>query len=322
LRERLLADPAIVSVTYSDYPPLGASSGPYSEVRVEGYMPGTRESMELNRYLVAPGYFATMRTPLVEGREFAATDDRTAPPVMMVNQTFARCYFHGASALGQKIFYHGKWNTVVGVARDSKYFDIAEAPRPHFFAPYRQYAGTDSQLYFFIRTAGDPSPVMAGLRRVVAGVDPNAAAFDAMPITEWMGITLLPQRVAASMLGALGLIALVLAAVGLYSVMAYAVSQRTQEIGIRMALGARPRDVLGDVLVDGLSLTAAGLVAGIAGALVVTRLVSSMLVRVSAADPATFVGAALFLGSIALVASYLPAWRATKVDPMAALRCE
>ena len=322
LRDRLLTNPRILDVSYSDYPPLGASAGPYSDVLVEGYEPEKRESMEINCYEVAPGYFATLRTPLLEGRDFTDKDDRQGAPVMIVNQSFARRYFHGGPALGRKVRYRREWATVVGVARDSKYFNVAESPRPHFFVPLRRYLGNDDDFYAFIRTAGDSAPVIAGLRRDVADTNPNAAAFDAMPITEWMGITLMPQKVAASMLGALGLIALLLAAVGLYSVMAYAVSQRTQEIGIRMALGARPFDVLGDVLGRGLSLTAAGLALGMAAALAVTHLVSGMLVRVSALDPLTFTAAGLFLALIAIVASYVPAWRATKVEPMTALRCD
>jgi len=240
--------------------------------------------------------------------------------VLIVNRTFARRYFGGASPLGRKVRFFGRWATVAGMARDSKYFDIAEAPRPHFFAPYKQ---TDSrELYFFVRAAGSPAAVMAGFGRQVAAIDPGAAAFDAMPIREWTDVTLLPQIVAASLMSALGGISLLLAAVGLYSVMAYTVSQRTREIGIRMALGARPGDILSGVLLHGAVWTAAGVGAGTVAALVVTRLVGSLLVRVGVADPATFAGAILFLVAVALAASFIPARRATRVDPMAALRCE
>jgi predicted permease len=322
LQERLRANPAISSVSYADYAPLGSSSGPYRTVAVEGYQPSPRESMDINDYQIAPGYFSTFRIPLVEGRDFRMDDNRNSQAVIIVNQTFARRYFHGGSALGRKVRYGRVWTRVVGVARDSKYFSVAEAPRPHVFAPYRQFAGGDTELYVFIRTAGDPASVIAGMRRDVAAVDPNAAAFDLMPITEWMGVTLLSQKVAASLLAALGIIALILAAIGLYSVMAYAVSQRTQEIGIRMALGARPSNVLADILSRGMTLTALGLAIGLGAAVAVTRLVSSLLVEVSALDPATFVTAAMFLSAIALVASLVPALRATKVDPMVALRCD
>jgi len=322
LAARLRSAPGVVEVSYADFAPLGTSGGPYSEVGPEGYVAGKGESMEVNRDLVAPHYFDLLKIPLVEGRDFRDSDDRSAPPVMIVNQTFVRRYFNGGGAVGRRVRYRGQWFTVVGLARDSKYFNVAEEPRAHFFAPFRQISGNDTRVHFFVRVAGDPDAFTATLRREVAAVDPNAGAFAAMPLTEWTQVTMLPQRVAASLLAAMGLISLALAAVGLYSVMAYAVSQRTQEFGVRMALGARPSDVLRDVLLRGMKLTVAGLAAGIAGAFAVTRLVSSMLVNVGAADPVTFGGVAVFLALVALAASYVPARRATKVDPMVALRCE
>jgi predicted permease len=322
LRDRLQAAPEVAGATYADNAPLGANAGPYTSVRVDGYQPAPDESMNINRYLVAPAYFSTLRIPLIEGREFTEADDAGSPPVAIVNRTFAQRYFGGASPLGRKIRFFGKWATVVGMARDSKYFDIAEAPRPHFYAAYQQYDESAQQLYFFVRAAGNPLPAMSGFRRHAMAVDPNAAAFDVMPMVEWTNITLLPQIVAASLLSALGGISLLLAAVGLYSVMAYSVSQNTREIGIRMALGAQPRDILTGVLRRGVVLTLAGLLSGAAAALLVTRFIGSLLIHVSAADPATFAGAILFLASVALLACYLPARRATHVDPMVALRSE
>jgi predicted permease len=320
LRDRLRAAPGVADVSYADFAPLGSNAGPYTAVRVEGYQPAAAESMNVNRYLVAPEYFRTMRIKLLEGREFNEADDAAAAPVLIVNQTFARRYFGGASPLGRKVRFFGRWATVVGMARDGKYFDIAEAPRPHFFAPYKQSDNLD--LYFFVRAAGNPAAVMAGFGRQVAAVDPGASAFDVMPMGAWTDVTILPQIVAASLLSALGGISLLLAAVGLYSVMAYAVSQRTREFGIRMALGARPGDILSDVLRRGAVWTVAGVAAGAVAALVVMRLVGNLLVRVSTADPVTFAGAILFLVLVALAASFVPARRATRVDPMTALRCE
>jgi putative ABC transport system permease protein len=320
LRDRLSQSPAVEDVTYTDRAPLGTSAGPYSTVGVEGYVPARGESMNVNRYLVAPGYFRTMRIPLLEGRDFADRDDASAPPVMIVNQAFARRYFHGGNAVGRRVRLGREWIRVVGVARDSKYFNIAEAPRPFFYFPLRQYSGAFWEVCFLVRSARPPGQVAAELRRDVPAADARAGAFDVMLLTDWTDVTLLPEKTAASMAAALGLISLVLAAVGLYSVMAYAVAQRTREIGIRMALGAQPRAVLADVLQRGLALTAAGLALGVAGALAVTRLTSDLLVRVSANDPAAFAGAAAFLTLVAMLASYLPARRATHIDPMAALR--
>ena len=322
LRESLRSDPGVADVSYSDYPPLGASSGPYDGVQVEGYAPAPEESMEINRYLVAPGYFRLLRIPLLEGRDFTDRDDWNSAPVMIVNRAFQERYFPGAAAVGRRVQCWGRWHTVVGVAQNSKYFSISEAPRPHFFAPFRQQAGPDRQVYFFIRTIGDPAAVIPGLHREIASVDPNGAAFDVMTLLAWTEVTLLPQKAAASLLAALGAIALLLASVGLYSVMAYSVSQRTQEIGIRMALGARPRDVLREVLRQGITLTAIGLAAGIAAALALARLVAGQLVDVGAADLKTFAGASVFLTLIALLASYVPARRATRVEPITALHSE
>ncbi len=322
LRERLRSNPGVAHVSYANYAPLGSGAGPYTRIEVEGYLPALGESMNINDYLIAPGYFETLRVPLLEGRDFRESDDAKAGPVVIVNESFARRYFHGANPVGRKVRCFGQWATVIGEAKDSRYFNIAEAPRPHFFAPFRQEAGAGEQLYFFIQVNGRPSAAIAGLSNEIAAVDPRARAFDAMPLMEWTEVTLFPQKVAANLLSALGLIALILAAAGLYSVMAYAVSQRTREIGIRMALGARPRKVLADVMGQGAALTMAGLAVGIALSLAGARLVEGMLVQVSANDPATFAGAGIFLAVVALVASYLPARRAAKVDPMVALRLE
>jgi predicted permease len=276
--------------------------------------------MSINRFLVSPGYFDTMHIPLLEGRDFRYSDTDDAPPVIIVNQTFARRYFHGASPIGRKVRYLGAWSTVVGLTKDSKYFNVAEAPRPHFYAPFQQRFGNGLQLFFFVRTAGDPAPLMRSMQREVAAVDVNAA-FDVMRLLEWTKVTLLPQKVASSLLGALGMLALLLAAVGLYSVMSYAVTQRTQEIGIRMAMGAPPRNVLGDILGQGLALALAGVALGTIAALAVTRVLASVLIGVPVRDPLTFAGVAVFLVFVALTASLVPALRAMRLDPIAALRC-
>jgi predicted permease len=322
LAQRLKGFPGVEDVAYSDQAPLGSTAGPWTNVQPEGYTPAVTESMGVNRYLIAPGFFRLLRVPLLEGRDFRDSDDRDAPPVVIVNETFAKRYFPGGTAVGRKVRCYGTWAAVVGVAKDVKYFSVAEAPRPHFFAPYRQRAGTDQQLFFLIRTTGDFAALQAALHGEVTSVDPNAGAFDAMPLEEWTDVTMLPQRVAASLLGALGAISLLLAGVGLYSVMAYAVAMRTHEIGIRMALGAEAGRVRIQVLGRGMGLTVAGLVVGIAASIPVTRLISSMLVNVGTADPATFAGVALFLALLSLLACYLPARRATRVDPIIALRCE
>ncbi|HVX65473.1 MAG TPA: ABC transporter permease, partial [Bryobacteraceae bacterium] len=321
LSERLQTSPGVRDVSYSDFAPLGSSAGPYTSIEVEGYAPGRDEPMNVNRSFVAPGYFRVLRIPLAAGREFNRADDARSAPVVIVNRMFARRFFHGADPLGRRIRCWGQWHTVVGLARDTKHYDPVGPPLAHFYVPILQRdSGLDA--YVFIRTYGDPTRALSSLRREVAAAGPDAGAYHAMTLMDWTEVTLLPQKVAASLLGVLGLISLTLAAVGLYSVMSYAVTQRTQEIGVRMALGARPREVLLRVLRAGMGLTAAGLAIGFAGAFAVTRLAASMLINVSPADPATFGGVALFLAAVATLATFLPAWRATKVDPMVALRWE
>ena len=319
LRERLESAPGILGVSYADTIPLGFGLGPAATLQIEGYVPGQSENMTIPRTLVAPGYFRVLRLPLAGGRDFTAQDDGSAAPVLIVNQSFARRYFAGRDPLGRKVRAWGKWFTVAGLVQDSKYYYLSEPPRPYFYAPLQQ-TSVPAGVAFYVRTAGPPVEALATLRREAAAIDPDAAAFDALPLSEYISAPLFPQKIAASLLSVLGMMSLLLAAVGLYSVMAYAVSQRTHEIGIRMALGAQPPDVLGMVLRQGLVLTAAGLVAGLAAALAATRLVAGMLANVSATDPLIFAAASLFLGLVALPSSYFPARRATKVDPIIALR--
>ena len=321
LRRNLQAAPGVQAVSYSDFTPLSVTAGPYDSVEPEGYGRSPGESMNVNRAIVAPGYFAAMRIPLLAGRDFRDSDDAKSAPAIIVNQAFARRYFHSETAVGRRVRIFGRWMTVVGLARDSKYFSPAESPQPHFYLPFQQLRpGLLREVYFFIRTAGDPEQAIPLLRRVAAATDSGAASFHAVPLGEYTQIGLFPQRVAASLMASLGAMCLFLAALGLYSVMSYAVNQRAQEIGVRMAMGARPVDVIGMLLRQGMLLALIGLTVGIAVALAVTRFVSSMLVHVGASDPATFAGAAVFLMLVALVATWLPARRVTRIDPMIALR--
>jgi len=320
LKARLLSASGVAAVSYTDFVPLSTTAGPYNFVRVEGYTPAPGESTSVNRALVAPDYFTTMRIPILEGRDFTTRDDRTAEPVMIVNQAFARRYFDGQTPVGRKVRASGKLCTVVGLARDSKYFSPAEARRPYFYLAFQQFYGGSPELYFLVRTAGQPAQAMPLLRRAVTETDPNAAAFHAVPLAEYTEVATLGQKVAANLMGALGLVCLLLAAMGLYSVMSYTVSQRLPEIGIRMAMGARPWNVIAMVVRQGMALVVAGMAVGAMAALAVTHLVASMLFGVDAADPATFVLAGLFLSAVALVATWLPAFRATRIDPLVALR--
>ena len=320
LRHRLESTPGVQNVSYSDFVPLSVTAGPYNNVLADGYVPAQGESLNVNRSLVAPGYFSTLKIPLLAGRDFTEMDEKQAPPVMIVNQAFALRYFHGQNPVGRTVRILNTPFTVVGLAKDSKYFSPTEAPRPFFYLPFRQFYSPSPELDFFIRTNGEPEQAIATLRRAVAGVDPNAGAFHAVALAEYTQVALFGQKVAASLMGVLGVMCLLLAALGLYSVMSYAVSQRIQEIGIRMAMGAKPADVIRMIVRQGMGLATVGLAIGTVSAFAATRLIASMLVKVGAADPATFVGANIFLAAVALVAIWLPARRATKIDPIAALR--
>jgi predicted permease len=320
LRRNLEAEPEIQGASYSDFTPLGTTAGPYDRVEPEGYARAPGESLDVNRAMIAPGYFALLRIPLLSGRDFAESDDAQAAPVMIVNEAFARRYFQGRGPVGRRVRLYGKWTRVIGLAHDSKYFSPAVSPQPFFYLAFRQFQGRLRELYFFVRTAGPPEQAIPTLRRVVGATDSAASSFHAVALSEYTQIALFPQKVAASLMGSLGFMCLFLATLGLYSVMSCAVNQRAQEIGVRMAMGAQPGNVTGMVVRQGMGLALAGLAIGIAAAFAAARLVSGMLIHVSACDPATFAGAALFLAAVALAATWLPARRATRIDPMIALR--
>ena len=271
---------------------------------------------------VAPGYFATMKIPLVEGRDFTARDDRAAPPVAIVNQAFVEKYLSGRYPLGRRLGSLGRTLTIVGVVRNSKYQRIDEGAQPCLYAPLEQFYRANYRIAAHVRTSGPAEAWLPAVRREVRSVDPNVAIFAEMPLAEYIRAALLAQKTAASLLTVLGTLALLLAALGLYSVMAYAVSRRTHEIGIRMALGAARGDVLRLVLRQGALLLAGGLAAGLAGAFAVTRLAAGLLFGVSATDPLAFAGASLLLAGVALLACYLPARRAMNLHPAQALRYE
>jgi predicted permease len=322
LRQKLEAEPSVTDVAYSDVEPLGLLSGWWEPLEVEGYVPDTGESMKISRSVVSPGYFKLMRIPLLEGRDFSEQDDEKRTPVMIVNQTFVKRFFGGRDPIGRKVHGWGEWFMVIGEVKDSKYSNLTEAQRPYFYVPFRQIYRADMGLAFYIRTTTDPRDAIATMRREVRAVDPNVAIVDAMPLAEHIVDTLYAEKVAASLLSTLGGLALLLAAVGLYSVMAYSVTQRTHEIGIRMALGAEPLQVLKLVVGQGFALTLSGISAGLVAALAFTRLLASFLYGTTATDPTTFIAVSVLLASVALLASYVPARRATKVDPMEALRYE
>jgi predicted permease len=334
LEERMLAAPGVTDVAYSDGVPLGFEPSWWEELKIEGYAPRPNENMNIFRNVISPGYLPLMHIPLVEGRNFTVQDNENAPAVMIVNEAFVRRFFAGRNPIGTKIHGWGNWFRVVGVAKDSKYHYLGESTPAYFYVPFRQVFREDMNLAFYVRAQGDQESALSMLRTQARAIDPNVTVFDAAPLKEFIGASLYPQKVAASLMTVLGSIAMLLAAVGLYSVMAYSVAQRTQEIGVRMALGAQPAHVLRMVVRQGLVLTIAGIVAGGALAIALGRAVASVsftnsgmganakLLGTGANDPLIYVAAALFLCVVAALASYLPARRAASVDPMQALRTE
>ncbi|MGB6495541.1 MAG: ABC transporter permease [Candidatus Acidiferrum sp.] len=320
LRERLAQQPGVTAVSYDDSPPLGFNGGNWETLEVEGYVPGLNENMKIYRDLVSPGYFDTMRIPLLEGRDFDLRDDATSQKVMIVNQEFVRRFLANRSVIGRKVHGWGEWFTIIGVAKNSKYHRVTESPQPYFYIPIRQVYRPEYGLTFDVRTRGSVSQAILALQRESTAIDPALTVFDAEPMTEYVAASLFGAKIAASLLSVLSGLGLLLAAVGLYSVMAYSVAQRTSEIGIRVTLGAQPRDIMRLVVRQGVVFALAGLLVGSLAAAALARVVSTMLVGVSPADPLVFAVASVFTVLVALASAAIPAWRALRVDPAVALR--
>jgi predicted permease len=241
----------------------------------------------------------------------------------VLNETLAARLWPGQDALGKRVSVNGPEGTflqVVGVVRDGKYGSLGEAPRPYIYQPLLQ--SYDPKMTLVVRTTGEPQSVAAAVREQIRALDANLPVAGVSTLRDQVALSLFPARVAAWTLGSFGLLALLLAAIGIYGIVSYSVAQRTREIGVRMALGARQGDVLRLVLGQGLIVIAAGVAIGLLIAFGSTRVLAGFLYGVGATDAATFVGVPLVLGLVALVASYLPARRATKVDPLVALRYE
>ena len=320
LREELERQPGVTAVSYDDSAPLGFGGGNWETLEVEGYVPGSNENMKIYRDLVSPGYFETMKIPLVDGRDFDLSDDATSLKVMIVNQEFVRRFLANRSVIGRRVHGWGEWFTIAGVAKDSKYHRVTESPQPYFYIPIRQIFRPEYGLTFDVRTSGSVNEAIAALRREAVVIDPALTIFDAEPMTEYVAASLFGAKIAASLLSVLSGLGLLLAAIGLYSVMAYAVAQRTGEIGIRVTLGAQPRDIMRLVVRQGIAFAAAGLVVGSLAAAALARVVAAMLVGVGPADPLVYAAATGFTVFVTLASAAIPAWRALRVDPAVALR--
>ena len=323
LSERLQALPGVERVTFTNLVPLSGDRERQG-YRIEGHEPSAEQpTIFIDTAVVGPGYFATMGIPIQRGRDFAALDAQPgAQPVGIINETMARKYWPGGNALGERfqLGRTGPFAEIVGVARDSKYYALAEEPLPYVY-------GSAGQVYFsftniLIRTSGDPSPLVGAVRREVAALDSAIVVRGLGTFAQLRQSQFLPQRILAVVSIVFSLLALLLTGLGLYGVVSYSVTQRTHEIGIRMALGAQRGNILRMILGRGLGLTLIGVGLGAAAALGVTHYLERLLFGITPTDPVTFLVVAVLLTGVAMLACYIPARRATKVDPMVALRYE
>ena len=325
IRERLNAAPGVVSANVVDIVPLTLSNSTTFLLR-DGDVPPARGETPPTPMIytnaVGPGHFETLGIPLLGGRDFSDRDGAQAPRVVIVNETLARRFWPGKNAVGQRL--HDAYDAnaasieVIGVARDSKYVTFGEEPRPFLYRPLAQEY--TPRLTLLVRTIDRPEAALATVKREVANVDGGLAIFNVATMAEATSVSLLPAKLAGTLLAALGFLALALAALGIYGVLSYLVRARTREIGLRVAIGATPGAVAGMVVRQAMTWTVTGAAAGLGLAFAVTRFLTTFLYGISPTDPVTFGAGALVLGCVALLAAAVPALRASRLDPLVALR--
>ncbi len=322
LRERVLGVPGVRDAAWCQRFPLTGSGGGVAVqvAAADATSPELRAATEIKYDAVDPGYFHLVGTRLLAGRAFASTDTADSEPVALVSQTMAIRYWPGQSALGRELTVDGKRTTVVGVAEDVKVNDLHEAPEPYLYIPLAQHMwGEDTLVVLADRSAG---PAVETLRSAMRAADPGIYFQSTMPVEQLMSQALWQDRTQSGAAGAIAGMGVLLAAVGLFAVMDYSVRRRTPEFGVRMAMGATPGDVLAIVLRAGLWLALTGCAIGLAAGFAASRLLRSVLYGITPSDPVTYISVAALLAIVALVATFLPARRATRVDPSMALRWE
>jgi putative ABC transport system permease protein len=317
--------PGVKSASLAKFIPLGPA-GDDADVLIPGQEPPLGQNHPRVSYnLVGMDYFQTMGIPLLRGRSFTEQDLDGAPGVVIINETMAKRYWPNDEAEGKRLLVNNQSFEVIGVAKDIKYRSLGEETPPFIYVSFFQretakIAPGDMKLHLL--TTGDPRAIVPAVRSEVQMLDPQQPIFDIQPLTEGMRFALVPTQLAGTLLGLSGLLALLLSAVGIYSVVAYSVSQRTREIGVRRALGAQQRDILKLILGQGFKLTLKGIAIGLIAAFALTRVMRSLLYGISSTDPITFIIISLLLVGVGMLACFIPAYRAVKVDPMIALRHE
>jgi predicted permease len=320
--DRVVAIPGVQSASRAVRQPLAINYNRNNVFFPERQQPGDR-GIPIAATWVDDRYFATLGVPLLRGRNFGGADTPGSPRVAIVNDAFVRTYWPNIDAVGRRFRVRGTDGPeyeVVGVVADYKVETVGEPPTPYIHYALKQRAFTGE--VFLVRTAADPDALLTAMRRELLALEPGTVFLENQTMQTQVDVTLLPARLAAQTIGLIGLVATALAAIGLYGVVAYAVSRRTREIGIRMALGAAPRAVLAMVMRQGLSVAAAGVVAGLALSWVAARAIASGLYGVAAGDLTAWTGAAAVLLAAAALANYIPARRAARVDPSVALRLD
>ncbi|HEY2930681.1 MAG TPA: ABC transporter permease [Acidobacteriota bacterium] len=323
LLDRTAGLPGVVSSSLAHYLPLGFTRRS-AEVVVEGHQPPPpQRGFPVGTTAVGPGYFKTMGIPLLRGREFGPRDSVDSPKVVIINDAMARRFWPGQDPIGRRVsfgFDNPRALEIIGVVKTGKYRSLRDDAAPFMYESFSQSYRPRATLV--VHTAADPKQSLPAVRSAIRELDPNLPVLQAETLEEYMAVPLFGARVTGILLSGFGGLALLLALVGLYSAVAYSVSQRTREFGIRMAVGAGPVDLIRLVIHEGLPLILIGLVIGVACALGTTQVLSSLLYGIGPTDPLTFIGVSLLLVGVAVAASYIPARRATKVDPMVALRYE
>jgi predicted permease len=323
LAERIKAMPGVETAGTSYSLPMSSVALAWGPITIEGYVPkNSADFIMSNERFVSPGYFPALGVPLVSGRYFDERDVKGAAETVIVNENLAQRFWPNQDPLGKRLQRADKqtWRTVVGVVRDSREFSFDNEPPISIYHPHEQFPiGT---MFVVIRTAGEPAQIVPAVTKEIQALDPELPAFDLMTMDQRLSQSLARRRFSTLLLGAFAVVALILAAIGIYGVIAYSVAQQTQEIGIRMALGATPAKIKQMVVGRSLIVTIAGVITGLATARALTRVMASLLFGVSATDLPTFLVPPLILAAIALLASYFPARRAARVDPTVALRSE